>query len=122
MSDFSKKYTPESIQQEILSTQNRQKLYGYKPLKKNKEKNTLQILSLPILLHPNQTSWDHFPDVLRQDAHVRYERMLGKKVRYTPLFSYATTEINKKDSLQMLQRENGMNRQKEKRLKQYIQL
>ena len=81
MSDFSKKYTPESIQQEIVKTQNRQKQYEEKPLKKNKEKNTLQIVSLPIVLHPNQTTWDRFPDIIRQDAHIRYERMLGKRVR-----------------------------------------
>ena len=121
MFDFSKKYSPESIQQEILKKQNRQKLYEPAELKKDKEKNTLNILRSPVLLEPQATNRDRFPDILRQDAYKRYQYMLGKKISFLPCFRYSTIQRNQKTSKQE-QREQDLQKQKEKRMKQYIQL
>lgn len=121
MFDFSKKYSPESIQQEILEKQNRQKLYGTPTLKKDKEKNSINMLRDPVLLEPEGTNWDRFSDILRQDAYRRYQYMLGKKIKLVPAFRYSTTQHDKKIHKQE-QREQDLKKQQEKRIKNYIQL
>jgi hypothetical protein len=97
MFDFSKKYSPENIQQEILKKQERQKLYKPQELKKDKEKNTVNMLRSPVLIEPETINWDRFPDILRQDANKRYQNMLGKKIKFFPYFRYSTTQNSQKN-------------------------
>jgi hypothetical protein len=80
MFDFSKKYSPESIQQEILSTQQRGKIYHTPEIKKNKEKNTVHLLRSPVRIETQTKIWEDFPDTLKQDTYKRYLTMTGKKV------------------------------------------
>jgi hypothetical protein len=91
MTDFPKKYSPASIQQEILGKQNRKKLRGHKARKTAKEKNTITILQTPIQLEPQTTSYDQLFRLLKQDAITRYSRMTGKQINTCPIFSYKTT-------------------------------
>ncbi|MEI7563148.1 MAG: hypothetical protein WCJ39_05810 [bacterium] len=121
MFDFSKKYSPESIQQEILKKQNRQKLFSAQEPKKNREKNTINKVRSPVLLEPETTNRNRFPDILAQDAYKRYLTLLGKKVSFIPCFRYSTTQNKQKISTQE-QREQDLYKQQEKWIKWYIRL
>lgn len=120
MFDFSKKYSPESIQQEILSTQQRGKIYHTPEIKKNKEKNTVHLLRSPVRIETQTKIWEDFPDTLKQDTYKRYLTMTGKKVWYIPCFNYWTIQPNQKTYKQE-QREQDLHKQKDKRMKEYIQ-
>lgn len=114
---FEKKYNPQSIQQNILHKQNRKKLFASKPPKKNGEKNTVTLLSGPILLDPQETSYGQLIQTIKEDSIVRYYRMLGKNCKRHPYFGYETNnkpiEKNKHESLQ---------KQKERYIKQMMQM
>lgn len=85
---FNKKYVAQAVQQDILSGQKRQKLRGNKPLKKDREKNTIKVLPMPIVLHTENTGYEDIGQHIFQDCTMRYRRMQGKQVQYRPYFTY----------------------------------
>lgn len=121
--DFPKKYTHQSIQQEVISQQKRNKLFGKKELKKAGEKWSISLVTWPILLSPNTIPNHQLLQTIKTDCIARYFRMLGKTVNYCPRFSYETgnqEETNKKNMI--AERNRHIMKQKEKAIKQMIEL
>ncbi len=122
MADFPKKYTPQIIQQEILATQNRNKLRGPKGLKVPKEKDSITVLHMPIQLEPKTNSYHEFLQFIKQDSLIRYLHMTGKHVTFRPLFSYKTSSNDyEKEIHKATQREKLIDKQKEKWIRHMIQ-
>lgn len=122
--DFPKKYTHQSIQQELLARQKRAKLFGNKDIKKPGEKWSIALLSGPILLSPVTTSYSQLLQTIKEDALARYFRILGKQVRFCPRFSYETGNHQEEDKKKMTinQRSKNIEKQKERWVKQMMRL
>ncbi|MCX6822450.1 MAG: class I tRNA ligase family protein [candidate division SR1 bacterium] len=121
--DFPKKYTHQSIQQELLTRQKRNKLFGSKAIKKAGEKGTITLLSGPILVAPTTTSYSQLLQTIKEDCMARYFRMLGKQANYSPRFGYQTGN-NQGDEKKHnnTQRSKDIEKQKNKRIRQMIWL
>ena len=87
---FPKKYHFQSIQQEIISKQNRKKLFGNKPIKKTGEKNSITLLSSPIVLDEDHMFCGQLCPKIREDCVSRYFRLLDKSVNTYYCFGYQT--------------------------------
>ena len=121
--DFPKKYTHQSIQQELLTRQKRNKLFGSKTIKKSGEKWTITLLSWPILVAPVITSYSQLLQTIKEDCMARYFRMLGKQANYSPRFGYQTgNEQWDEKKHNNTQRSKDIEKQKNKRIRQMIRL
>ncbi len=121
--DFPKKYTHQSIQQELLTRQKRDKLFGSKAIKKPGEKWIISLLSGPILLSPTTTSYSQLLQTIKEDCIARYFRMLGKQANYAPRFSYQTGNHQwDEKKLSTTQRSKDIEKQRNKRIRQMIWL
>lgn len=87
--DFPKKYTHQSIQQDHF-VQKKIKFFGIKDIKKAGQKNTINLVSCPILLTSNSTPYDQLIQTVNEDCIAKYFRLLGKQTRYCPRFGYQT--------------------------------